>query len=225
MEGYCTCGAKLLPESQFCHRCGRPLRDDIGVAEAPEPAPGEVQAEEAPAVQPEIVVQVAPTGPAEINFHNGIAVRVGFLAAAIVQLLMTLSVVAGPIMMPVVLCGGGYYAVFLYRRRTGAGLTVANGARMGWITGVFTFVITTVFFTLGVAVLAGSDELMKAYKDSAAGLGMPPDAANQLQKVMNDPATFGLSIVFTLILQFFLLTVLCSVGGALCAKLGQNRKA
>lgn len=42
---------------------------------------------------------------------------------------------------------------------------------------------------------------------------------------MNDPATFGLSIVFTLILQFFLLTVLCSVGGALCAKFGQNRKA
>jgi len=196
------------------------------VAEAPEPAPGEAPVESAPVVQPEVVIQIAPATPAEINFHNGVAVRVGFLAAAIVQLLMTLSAaVAGPIMMPIVLCGGGYYAVFLYRRRTGAGLTVANGARMGWITGVFTFVITTVFFTLGMAALAGSDQLMKAYKDSAAGLGLPPDAANQLQKVMNDPATFGLSIVFTLILQFFLLTVLCSVGGALCAKFGQNRKA
>lgn len=127
--------------------------------------------------------------------------------------------------MPVVLCAGGYYAVFLYRRRTGAGVTVANGARMGWITGVFTFVITTVFFTLGMAALAGSDQLMQAYKESAAGFGLPPDAAAKLQKVMDDPAAFGLSIVFTLILQFFLLTVLCSAGGALCAKLNQDRKA
>ncbi len=224
MEGYCTCGAKLLPDSQFCHRCGRPLRDDVGVAEEPEATPGEAVAEVPPVVKPEFVQIIAPA-PADISFRNGTAVRVGFLAAAIVQLLMTLAAtVAGPIAMPIVLCAGGYYAVFLYRRRTGAGLTVANGARMGWITGVFTFVITTVFFTLGMAALAGSNQLMQAYKESAAGFGLPPDAAAKLQKVMEDPAAFGLSIVFTLILQFFLLTVLCSAGGALCAKLNQNRK-
>lgn len=201
------------------------MREGIGEVEPPEPEPVELQ--------PELRIQMEPAAQApaeaplaEINFHNGVAVRVGFLAAALVQLLLTLTAAfAGPILMPVVLCAGGYYAVFLYRRRTGAGLTVANAARMGWITGVFTFVITTVFFTLGMAALAGSDQLMQAYKESTASFGLPPDAAANVQKVMEDPATFGLVIVFTLILQFFLLTVLCSAGGALYAKLNQNRKA
>ena len=38
----------------------------------------------------------------------------------------------------------GFLAVFLYRRRTGQRLSVASGARLGWICGIFGFVIVAV---------------------------------------------------------------------------------
>lgn len=184
----------------------------------------EPEREEAP--QP-VVLEVAPPPPAapeaaeaSVTFRDGMAVRTGFLAAAVVQLVSTLSAAVGAsLLLPLVLLGGGFYAVVLYARRTGARLSVLNGARMGWITGIFCFVIMTVFFTAGIALLAGSDQLMKAYKESAASLGLPPEAAQQFEKLASDPGAFAASIVLGLVFQFVFLTLFCSVGGALGAKL------
>lgn len=213
MDGYCTCGAKLPEDALFCHRCGRPLRELVEPEreENPQPAVVSLPVEQA----------VAPEAPEpSVNFRNGAAVRVGFLAAAIVQLASTLSAAAGAaLLLPLVLLGGGFYAVVLYARRTGARLSVLNGARMGWITGIFCFVIMTVFFTAGIALLAGSDQLMKAYKDSAASLGLPPEAAQQFEKLASDPGAFAASIILGLVFQFVFLTLFCSMGGALGAKL------
>jgi len=219
VDGYCTCGAKLPDDALFCHRCGRPLRELV----PPQPEESETTAhEEATPVEP---VAVPPAEPPVINFHNGTAVRVGFLAAALVQLVSTLSAAAGAsLLMPLVLLGGGFYAVVLYIRRTGTGLSVLNGARMGWITGIFSFVIMTVFFTAGIAILAGSDQLLKAYKESAQSLGLPADAADQIQKVLADPGAFALSIGIGLAFQFLLLTALCSMGGALGARFSAGRR-
>jgi hypothetical protein len=215
VEGYCTCGAKLPPDALFCHRCGKPQRDDIP---EPEPQPAPFTRDE-PEPEP---VETAPPAAApltEINFHNGTAVRVGLLSAAMVQLLTTLSAAAGAsLLLPLILFAGGFYAVILYRRRTGAGITPANGVRIGWMTGVFTFVIMTVFFTLGIAMLAGSDQLMKAYQESASNLGLPPDAVKPLEKLMQDPAAFGLSLLLGLVMQFLILTLVCALGGLMGAK-------
>ena len=184
----------------------------------------EPEREEAP--QP-VVVQLQPEAPPEpaaaeasVTFRDGMAVRTGLLAASVVQLVSTISAAVGAsLLLPLVLLGGGFYAVVLYIRRTGARLSVVNGARMGWITGIFCFVIMTVFFTAGIALLAGSNELMKAYKDSAASLGLPPEAAQQFEKLAADPGAFAASIILGLVFQFVFLTLFCSVGGALGAKL------
>ena len=50
--------------------------------------------------------------------------------------------------------GAGFMAVWMYRKRTGHSLSVSSGAKLGWITGVFTFVIMTVLLTT-MAVLSG----------------------------------------------------------------------
>ncbi len=217
METFCTCGARLVEDALFCHRCGRPLRELV----AEEPAQAEVQEEPQPEPAGPQPVAAEPQAPA---FQSQTAVRVGFLAAVLVQLASILSALAGAsLLMPLLLIGGGFYAAVLYMRRTGEPLTAAEGARVGWITGIFTFVIATVFFTAGMALLSSSGELMKAYEESLSRMNLPADSAERLRQLMADPKTFAMTMIAGLVFQFLFLTIFCSLGGALGARLRSPR--
>lgn len=169
-------------------------------------------------------VETVEAAPASVTFRNGVAVRVGLLAAAVVQLITTLSAAAGAaLLMPVLALAGGFYSVVLFARRTGAQLSPINGARMGWMTGIFFFAIS-LFFMAGTALLTGGDQLRKAFQDGAKISGVPPEVAQQLEKVTSDPASFAFLIVSSLVFQFIIVTLLFSAGGALGAKLrGEKR--
>src|SRR5579872_719709 len=59
----CTCGAKLPPDARFCHKCGKPQRDEPVVMEevlSPPPLP---------------FTELPAPITARISFHNGLAVR------------------------------------------------------------------------------------------------------------------------------------------------------
>lgn len=219
MSEFCTCGAKLVEDALFCHRCGRPVRELVA-AEAEEP-PAEPHPE--PAVAP--AGDAPPVEETAAAFQSGAAVRVGFLVAVLVQLASTLSALAGAsVLMPLLLLGGGFYAAVLYMRRTGAPLTVIEGARVGWITGIFTFVITTVFFTAGMAALTASGDLGRAWEESLAKMNLSSDAIERFRKMISDPKTFAFTLIAGLIFQFFFLTIFCSLGGALGARLRGPRQ-
>lgn len=163
--------------------------------------------------------------PAAATFQSGAAVRVGFLAAVAVQLASTVSALAGAsILMPLLLLGGGFYAAVLYMRRTGARLTVVEGARVGWITGIFTFVIATVFFTAGMAALSASGDLGKAWEESLQKMNLSADAIEKFRRLISDPKTFAFTLIAGLIFQFFFLTIFCSLGGMLGARLLSGRQ-
>ena len=122
---------------------------------------------DAPAVSAAPVVHVPPP----LGFRNPVAVRVAFLAAGVSAVLSTLPVVG--LFAIVWWISGGFLAVYLYRRRTGQSLTVRNGARIGWITGVITFAIFSILFALS------SRGLINAYRE-------------QLRNVpVHDPATLS----------------------------------
>lgn len=211
MDGYCTCGAKLAEDALFCHRCGRPLRELVGPEAAETPAP---------AAEPEPREPAAERVLSDFNvgFRNGAAVRAGFVAAASVQLVSTLSAAVGAaLLMPVVLIGGGLYAVILYARRTGIRLSVLDGARMGWITGVFSFAFS-VFFAAMMALLSGGDQIVKAIRESSSLVSLSPAEARKLEQLVADPAALAIFFALVLLLQFVVSTVLCSMGGALGAK-------
>lgn len=217
METYCTCGAKLVEDALFCHRCGRPVRELTA-----EEREGAVD-EEAPASEPPPLPAAADPAPA--SFQNQTAVRVGFLAAVLVQLASILSAMAGAsLLMPLLLIGGGFYAAVLYMRRTGEPLSAVEGARVGWITGIFTFVIATVFFTAGMALLSASGELMKAYEESLSRMNLPTDSVERLRQLLAEPKTFALTVIAGLVFQFLFLTIFCSLGGVLGARLRSRRQ-
>ena len=207
MPDFCTCGAQLPPDARFCHKCGKPQYDYPGleqeaVEQTPPPLP-------APAAQPQV----------EISFHNRLAVRIGFLIA-LLAFLPFMLLQAIPFLPAVVAFLTGFLAVFSYSRLSGQSLTVRSGARMGWITGIFSFGMIAIFLTLGMLVVATQGKvLLERMRDYQSPFFHPSsDQLEALTKLLQDPATFALSMLGALLLFFIMLTALPVLGGALGAK-------
>jgi hypothetical protein len=206
MPEFCTCGAELPPDARFCHKCGKPQREEL----TPEPPPN-WQSEP----KPTFVTNI-PAPPPRPSFRNPAAVRVGFFAACLASLLCTVFAYA----FVVWLVAAGFFSVYLYRRRTGQFLSVRSGARLGWITGILSFFIISVFFTISVlAISARSGGFVAAYREQISTMNMPEQNVQQALQYLQSPA--GLATFF-LLLFFFLFAIItsfCTVGGALGAKI------
>jgi hypothetical protein len=196
----CTCGAKLPPDARFCHKCGKPQRDELVFVE-------EVEA------PPPLPVVAPPPAPARIGFHNLLAVRVALMAGALGLCLFVLlgqlpglQVVA--ILAPV---ASGVFAVHLYKRKTGQRLSMASGAHLGWISGIFGFLITTLLFT-AFAVMLTNPEIAGAVRQQA---GATRPEVMQALKEIQTPA----GITKALLESFVFLTLLPTFGGSLGARL------
>jgi hypothetical protein len=199
---FCTCGAQLPPDARFCHKCGKPQGDFLVVEEQPRVLP----------VQP----QTIPPTPPEISFGNGTAVRIGFLAALIAVLLVISPLPFLFLRLMLAFIAAGFFAVYMYMRRTGQRLSLWGGARMGWITGIFSFTIFTIQFTAGVLASSSAGGFVGLLKQQ-----LPPHDArtDQLLQIIEQPSGLAALVVMALVFFFVLLTVLPTLGGVLGAKL------
>ena len=175
--------------------------DDPEIASAPPPIP--------------VAALPPPTAPV-INFHNGTAVRI---ALGMGVLAFTCLLVVGQLALPqalifVWLVAAGFLAVFLYRRSTGQRLSVVNGARLGWISGIFGFVLVTIILTMFVIALS-EPSVVAALRDQTKTRGIPEATFDQMIQVIHSPS----ELTSILGLSFLLFTVLPAFGGAVGAKL------
>ncbi len=158
--------------------------------------------------------------PAEINFRNMTAVRIGLVVAAIGMIAGNLaaffpSMGSQLLAFLVLSAGSGVLSVWLYQRRTGQRVSVKSGAQLGWITGVFSFVITTVITTLTIATL-GIDGIAQIYRASASRTNL---AAADIDRFFSNPAAVAMALVVSLAVFFATYTIAASLGGAFGAKL------
>jgi hypothetical protein len=203
---FCTCGAQLPPDARFCHKCGKPQYDYPGIVDVPV-EPVSPPAAAGPAVQP----------PLEISFHNRLAVRIGFLAAlmAVLPFMLLLPV---PFLPSLVAFLTGFLAVFIYSRLTGQALSIRSGARMGWITGIFSFTFATAFFTITIVAISSQGRIADFFRQHQDQLHLQGDQLSAMTKLLEDPAGLVGLIVVMLLMLFILLTALPMLGGALGAK-------
>lgn len=108
--------------------------------------------------------------------------------------------------------GAGFFSSYLYRKRSGQPLTLRSGAHIGWITGVFAFVIIMVIVTMVVVFVSdpnGAAMLREQLKARGA------DAQVSMVDAMRRPDV----IVGALIAYFLSCSILPTLGGLLGAKL------
>jgi hypothetical protein len=197
MPEFCSCGAQLPPDARFCHRCGKPQREE---------------AEMEPATTP---VETRPEA-LPLSFHNPIAVRVGLLMASAAALLTWVLVFGFVIWW----FTAGFLAVYVYHRRAGGLMTVRSGARMGWITGVLTFAITTVLVTTSIIVMAMSSGGFAArYREQVRNIPLQDPNMGQILQFLQSPGGIAVALLVWLFLIFVMIAILCTAGGALGAKI------
>jgi hypothetical protein len=160
--------------------------------------------------QPQVLL-VTP----EISFHNGLAVRIGFIAAmgAVFVLMIPLPLPFLRLLLAPV--AAGFFAVFLYSRRTGQVLSIRSGRRMGWITGIFVFTIVGILSTIAVAAISNEGGLTKYLRGQFPANDPNSEAVAQ---AFNDPLMLGVFMLASLGVLFLILTSLPMLGGALGAK-------
>ncbi len=171
--------------------------------------------EVAPATPIEAPVMPPPVPP-RIGFHNRLAVRVALMAGVAA---FFCSIMTGQLALPqqlamVWMAGGGFLAVYLYERRSGQKLSVASGAHLGWICGVFGFVVVTIALA-ATAVMLSDPSIASAMRDQLHSRGVPDNVAEQMMNLFHTPS--GISTA--LVVSFVLFTILPAFGGALGAKL------
>jgi len=209
MPEFCSCGTELPPDARFCHRCGKPQREEV-IPETVAP----------PAVPPPIVPAAASLPG--VSFHNPIAVRIGLTMASAAALLTWLPLIS--LGFAIWWIAAGFFSVYLYHRRTGQLLTVSGGIRMGWVTGVLTFVIMTVLFTATLVPLAmNSGGLGAFYQQQLRDMKWNEASLQQAMKVLNSPAGLATGILSSLLFFFAIITLFCTAGGALGAKVGRRQ--
>lgn len=159
---------------------------------------------------------------AEVSFANPAALRIAFAASAL-SILLDFSPFLNFLFIIWSMLAG-FAAVWMFRKRTGRPLSVSSGAKLGWITGVFTFVILTVLVTADALLSGGkfAEEFHQAMRQQMQTTWAHDPNYQQMLSTLDNPATFAAAIVFLMIFIFVLLSLASVAGGALGARLSNK---
>jgi hypothetical protein len=196
----CTCGAILPEDARFCHKCGKPqYEEDIARLSAQEPA----SVPAAPAAQ--------PSRPATgISFRNSRAVLISLVVAALAFFASLLATMLWAPLFPIVLCAAGFIAARLYRTDAAEPLTPGAGARLGWMTGLWLFLIVALLCIVAAVYLSTP----QGWEQAKAFWAQFPE----MSKGLGDQHDVLSTLVMRLPFLFLLLTLLPGLGGMLGAK-------
>jgi len=164
----------------------------------------------------ELLTAAAAPQPVAINLHNGPAVSSALLSCGLAFLL---SIILGPLGLGLLaLVCGGFFAVYLYRRKTGQPVSVLNGMRLGWIAGIFVFTLITIVTTM-LAFALSQPDLAAQLREQLIKNSYSAEEVTALFEGLQSASGIGLILVG----MFVSSTLPPALGGAMGAKLlGRN---
>jgi hypothetical protein len=206
----CTCGAILPEDARFCHKCGKPQFEENIAALNSEQESESVQA----APQPSTISNAPPVG---ISFKNSRAVVISLVVAAGAMVCFFPIAFLAPPLFPVFLCAVGFVTVRIYKGRSAESLSTSAGARLGWMTGLWIFLVFAVLLALS-AIMVANPELWQQLQETWARL---PQTAPLTSLSQHD---FLVRLLVMFPFFFFLFTLLPGLGGILGAKLSLRKR-
>ncbi len=151
-----------------------------------------------------------------ISFKNSRAVLISLLMAAASMLAcLPVAAIAAPLF-PVFLCAIGFFAVRFYNGRSSAPLSSSAGARLGWMTGLWLFIVVVVMVTVTVVFVSSPE----GWSQLQANFAHTPQASQLMKLTQHD---FLMQMLLFLPFSFILLTMLPGLGGILGAKFWARR--
>lgn len=202
----CTCGATLPDDARFCHRCGKPQYEEDLVRFHQE----ETSAPPVTASAPQIA------SDARISFHNrravAVSIAVGLLAMFGFFLLSAIAPGAVEILVLPLFCFAGFAAALVYSNRSGERMTPQSGARIGFMTALWAFLVLLMLATL-VVVAISDDDLRHQLITLASSRGA--SGAEQAINMFQSPRQFTRDVMGGLLVMFCLLTFPSMLGGML----------
>ncbi|MBV8831898.1 MAG: zinc ribbon domain-containing protein [Acidobacteriaceae bacterium] len=209
MEQRCTCGAVLPEDARFCHKCGKPqLPEDIERLNAttqPDPVPPPAPASVA-----------APSASTPISFRDSRAVLISVIVAAGTLISIVIVALLVPSLVPLIPCAAGFIAVRIYRSQSAEPLSTIAGARLGWMTGLWLFLVTAIVLATTAVYVAspeGWDQLHSMWSQ-----------VPQLSKLLVSQHDFLMQILLELPIAFLMLTLLPGLGGILGTKFSSRKR-
>ena len=160
-----------------------------------------------------------PMADARVSFANPVVLRIAFAAAALSILLDSIPLVN--FLCIVWAMGAGFMAVWMFSKRTGLPVSVTSGAKMGWITGVFSFVISTILVT--TTLVLNGQKLADEFRRQFTATWSNDPNYQQLLSTFENPTTFATLIILVLVLFFLLLSLASVAGGALGARFSNKQ--
>lgn len=211
MVQFCTCGAQLVEDALFCHKCGKPQREDLIERETAPPV-AEERGEPPPAAP-------APAAIPEINFSNRAAVRISLFCAIASSVLSSFRLgVFSLFWVLLMLLVAGFAAAWFYHRRSGEYLTARAGARIGWMTGLFCWLIGMVLMALNTLLLSSKGGLAAMFREHLASSGSSDPGVQEALKLLESPQGMATVLLFGIFFAFLFFTALPMIGGVLGAK-------
>ncbi len=204
----------------FCHRCGRPTRPLTAAEEQQQDEPAVAQAPVAlPAESAGRLRAAASHLPPEIGFQNPAAVRVAVMIAALGTLfgLLPVPAVFNVFWKVVTLVAAGFIAVYIYHRRTGDLLSVRAGARIGWMTGICSFVLALILSVAGVLAMSSQGGFASVLRKQLSTASSPGEL-DEMMRVLDSPSGLATLVTVLVMVLFLIFTALPMIGGALGAK-------
>jgi lysylphosphatidylglycerol synthetase-like protein (DUF2156 family) len=201
----CTCGAVLPEDARFCHKCGKPQFEETADAVDAEQT---LEAVQIPPGLPSARPNALQTG---ISFKNSRAVVISLIVAAGAMVCFFPIALLAPPLFPIFLCAVGFVAVRIYKGRSAESLSTSAGARLGWMTGLWIFLVFAVLLALS-AIMVANSELWQQLQTTWAKL---PQTA-PLTSLSQHDFLVRLLVMFPFL--FFLFTLLPGLGGILGAK-------
>lgn len=211
MEPRCTCGAVLPPDARFCHRCGKPqYAEDVARLE---------EQERQAAIPPTPAAETTLAEASAITFRNSRAVFISLVVAAVGLLgSLVLALAAAAPLFPVFLCAVGFFAVRFYNGGSPARLSTSAGARLGWMTGLWLFVVVALM--VAIVILFGSSQ--QGWEQMQATFARTQQAPELLKLTQHD---FLVQMLLFVPFSFILLTMLPGLGGIIGAKFWARRRS